>query len=220
LLFCAFAVLGLSNRTTAAVVNILQNGSFEDAGTGSGRQLASNPPNLWNYLNLGNTGEGWHGVNGVGDATQDQTPFGSRLIEFGNGSANPGNGLYQTFSASSGVTYFASISAKKFGATEPVAVTLEVRDASGIVVDTSWIASTSALDNAENGIWSEVSFVFTPLKTDTFQFRFFDSTPLGTSTNTDLFVDNAMLYVIPEPSSLSLITLGLFAAGCFRRKKN
>ena len=220
ILFVLIFLTSHISSSFSAVVNILNNGSFEEAGAGSGRQLALNPPAYWTYLNLGNTGEGWHGVNGIGDAGSDQTPFGNRLIELGNGSPNPGNGIYQTFSAISGVTYSASIFAKKFSVAwdEPVAITFDIRDKFGAVVDSSWSRSSDSLSRA-NGIWTEVSFTFTPQSSDTFQFRIFDSTPLNSSPNSDLFVDNAVLTVIPEPSSLSLLALGGVMVALGRRKR-
>lgn len=207
----------------SAVVNILQNGSFE-YGTSDGLPIviSTNPPPLWLYLNLGNIGGSVSEANNtIQEKNIDPTPYGNRFISLGNGSSNAGNGLYQSFSVESGVTYVASLSVKKFskGWTEPVEVTFDIRGGGGSIVNPDWTLSTSALSSVY-GEWKDITFSFTPLVAETLQLRIFDSTAPGTSPNSDLMLDNAWVYSpIPEPSSLSLLVLGGVVVALRRRKK-
>ena len=221
LLLPLFIACLFKSSSECAILNILTNGSFEEPGAGATRELSTNSPKFWSYLNLGNSGGGWHGVNGIGSAELDQTPYGSRLIELGNGSSNPGNGIYQNIEVELGATYVASIFAKKYSVSwnEPVAVTIEIRNQNGEVINSGWKASSSSLSR-DNSIWQEVIFTFSSLDTSALEFWIFDSTSQGAAPNSDLFVDNAMVYVIPEPSSLSLLLAGgaVLAAGRRRIK--
>ena len=206
----------------SAVVNILQNGSFEyGASDGLPVIISRNPPPFWPYLNLGNIGGSVSEANNtIQEKNIDPTPYGNRFISLGNGSSNAGNGLYQSFSVESGVTYVASLSVKKFskGWTEPVEVTFDIRGGGGSIVNPDWTLSTSALSSVY-GEWKDITFSFTPLVAETLQLRIFDSTAPGTSLNSDLMLDNAWVYSIPEPSSLSLLALGGLVVALGRRKK-
>lgn len=118
------------------------------------------------------------------------------------------------------VTYVASLSVKKFskGWTEPVEVTFDIRGGGGSVVNPDWTLSTSALSSVY-GEWKDITFSFTPLVAETLQLRIFDSTAPGTSLNSDLMLDNAWVYSIPEPSSLSLLALGGVVVIALRRRR-
>ena len=206
----------------SAVVNILQNGSFEyGASDGLPVIISRNPPPFWPYLNLGNIGGSVSEANNtIQEKNIDPTLYGNRFISLGNGSSNAGNGLYQSFSVESGVTDVASLSVKKFskGWSEPVEVTFDIRGGGGSVVNPDWTLSSSTLSSVY-GEWRDISFSFTPLVAETLQLRIFDSTAPGTSLNSDLMLDNAWVYSIPEPSSLSLLALGGLVVALGRRKK-
>ena len=222
LLFCLF--FNAISPVFPAVVNVLNNGSFEipgDTSTNS-HDLRLNPQmiNGWQYNPISPSGFAASGANGfipsdyVSYPGQFSTPFDERWIVFGNGSSNPGGQIEQYFDLSAG-NYRASVWSKGYGfPSEPVSLTFYVFEAQAGGGGGGFLTVTPSF-----GIWNEYSFEFKVFYPGNFGFAIVDRTPVGSAPNADLYVDNAFLQLVPEPSSISLLALGGVLVVLRRRKK-
>lgn len=221
----AFTVV-VATQAFSATINILTNGSFEipsDASTNN-YDLRNNATllNGWTY-NPKASQVGVSGVNGFVPPDyfaypgQFSTPYGNRWVFFGSGSPNPGGEIIQTVFLEAGL-YKASINAKAYGYFwETVSFAFGVFP--NIELGGAYLNGTPTVtDNPQFAVWNEYSTYFQVDAPGYVDFVIADATGWGAAPSADLYVDNAVLQLVPEPSSLSLLLVGGLVALAKRRK--
>jgi len=218
----------LSVARSRAAVNILTNGSFEIPANSTTNvfDLRYNSTILigWFYNKKADQAGG-SSVNGYIPTDyssypgQFSTPFGARWVVFGGGSANPGGEMIQTKFLDAGL-YKASICAKGYGySSEYVQFALGIFpnvDLGGAEVN----GDITRIDRPEFGVWNQYETYFRVDVPGYVDFIIADATNWGSATNADLYVDNAVLELIPEPSAYSLLAVGLGGLAMMSRRQS
>lgn len=198
----------LTPALAVAQTNLLLNGSFESPSSpGSPADLQSSPSSLdhWTYFTVsGHIPGGTYLVGSASAGTYGSAQDGNNLIFATNG-ADPGNGLYQDFTATIGQQYTASIYMRYFqGSGYNVQGLIIVEDNNNSLADVGYQTATTLSDT-----WTQVSFTFTAPSTS-LRFSFYDNSL--TTNSSDIQFDNARISAVPEPSTYAAMA-GLAALG-------
>jgi hypothetical protein len=210
------AALALS-ASTAQAQNLLVNGSFENAGG-----FTANP------ITLSGVNQGWALFDGRSAQSDmfystDYPQDGSYALLEQNGAGNGWNpaGAYQIVTATAGTSYTASIYALTDTGmqgdwwTTPVDFQLGFLDSSLVNIvtfDPGWASVTQ-------DAWQQYTITGTAPAGTAFAVIYAMNMVSGSNTGTvNVYFDNAVL--VPEPSTLALLSLGLAVPFYFRRRKN
>lgn len=211
-----------------AQVELLTNGNFASGtfGNNSLDTVGGGTATItgWNYLDVGHTGGTYYFPSTNLNATFGAAPNGGTALIFTSGGAEPGNGLYQNFTATNGELYTASIYARYVGSSGQSSITFLVQDADNSLatVQSSTIAPGALTGTSSwNGLgWTQYSFTFTAPSSN-LRFSFYDSTASNPGSSADAeFYGASVVSAVPEPSTYAALAgcaaLGLVA---WRRRR-
>lgn len=198
--------------SATASANLLLQPSFE---VSEGTPSAVGPDIM--TLTPGSAWSGWNTwVDPYGAyVTDSQARTGTQA---GKTFGAPNSGIYQFVPATAGETYEASAyflnSTGDPIVTQTLDVRLQFRDAANVNIGGAVISPLLTADMPKD-VWTLASVQATaPVGTASVQFMMFMNNPVGSGGA--MFVDDASLVVVPEPTALGAI--GLCALGMLRRR--
>lgn len=205
--FLSVAALSAPMLATAAPVNLLTNGSFEDVGMAAGTQLQAN--GTWQiYSQLPGWSGGANGIE-VRNNVEGRAQDGFNFVEL---DTNQNSIALQSLNTIAGAIYNLSF----YFAPRP---STSNRAANTNNIDVFWngtLLSTVGGTNAtRNHTWQRYDFsVAGTGGMDALKFQ-----ASGTSDSYGGSLDNVSLTAVPEPGSIALVLGGLLAAGAATRRR-
>lgn len=222
---------GLSS--VAFAQNLLTNGSFTADFSGATLHVWTDPQNPANYENYYYFADkpaaiaGWTYAPGIaGDvyiqmSAANATAMNSNLgigwiPTFGGGSAAAGGSLAQTFTATAGQQYVASLDVAGIGYMQAGAqLTFGIYEAANDAAVATFTASV--IGGQITSSWQTFTLDFTA-PTSSLYFKVFDSTT-GGADSTDVAFTAASVSAVPEPSAYAAFAgLGALGLVCWRRR--
>lgn len=197
----------------ADLINLIQNGDFENGNTSFSSDLTYDPTPPFStdgYYAIGTNPVDWFSswLN-IGDHTSGS---GNMLIATPNGASNV---WYQSINVVEGTEYTFSGWGVHVSTNAPALLSIRV--------DTTELGSLM-LSSPSNGDWTQFSFTYTAPSTTTVNLFIADTQPFTNGNDFALddlsFTYTANANPVPEPTTITMIGLGLVGLGVLRRRRS
>ncbi|MEI8293445.1 MAG: PEP-CTERM sorting domain-containing protein [bacterium] len=225
-----FSLLVMTSSLTASAQNLLVNGGFDSPSSLGAADSTWNSMSFWFFSANVSSPTPSSLLGGYWTYEQAHSNYDSLVsdssinasdycVSLGGGGADLGGSITQSFNATAGSTYTASLDVGYVGAREPVGVRFSILDSNNSNQAVSFLDVSTSLSNfpASDFTFATFSFQFTAPSTN-LAFKVEDISFWGYST--DVLINNASVAPVPEPSTDALLATGaLLLCGTFLRRR-